>query len=390
MCRAACLLVVASLTLAGCSAFGKKAPTPASRPPDIPHQPRTEGTNLPEGANGLLAGKVIDSFNRRPPITQIQVVAVPGGEPTIPPVMTDTMGYFTIQRLEPGRHYQLIARAKDGDRVLGGITLATPPDPRVLIRISEDFVSPATAPGTKPPPKDTPKPGTSANNGGSSTGRAAELGTPVPGNGSAAVPPPAGGNRPRPDLSRAINVPNPHGPPTTPTAGTDQPRLTTPTGAPARIPFCELTGSKVENFGLHDLDGRPWEFRQHKGRLVLIDFWFTTCRPCLEALPHLNILHQNYGRYGLEVIGIAYEDGSFEDQTRKVNNVRGRLNLKYKLLLGGPGDTCPVKAKFGVDKFPTLFLVDENGEVLWRSEGLAAPQLSALENELKRRLVGGR
>src|SRR5262249_14591718 len=115
--------------------------------------------------SALLAGRIIDSFNQRPQKTYIQVVALREGpeEPAAPvEVEVGPEGYFAVPGLKRGRHYQLIARVRDGDKtVMAGTTYATPPDPRVVIRISEDFVSRETpaAPGDPvlPGGKGTPK-----------------------------------------------------------------------------------------------------------------------------------------------------------------------------------------------------------------------------------------
>ena len=108
------------------------------------------------------------------------------------------------------------AVSKDGSRKLAGMTWAKPPDPRLLIRISEDFVSPATpeppaSPGAPRPTAtselpapswpdapavaggspNTPGFGTFAPPSGGSLQRAVELGTPVPRPAGAPAPVPA-------------------------------------------------------------------------------------------------------------------------------------------------------------------------------------------------------
>jgi hypothetical protein len=52
----------------------------------------------------------------------------------------------------------------------------------------------------------------------------------------------------------------------------------------------------------------------------------------------------------------------------------------------GQGDHCPVKNALAVHSFPTLILLDEQGNILWRTEGLDSSQLAQLENEIRRRL----
>jgi hypothetical protein len=65
-------------------------------------------------------------------------------------VTADDRGFFTIQGLKPGRHYQLIARTKEGTRVFSGAVVASPPNPRLTIFLSED-VQPGEVPALPAP-----------------------------------------------------------------------------------------------------------------------------------------------------------------------------------------------------------------------------------------------
>jgi hypothetical protein len=144
--------------LFGCSNFGKKSPTNNNPPNGGAPQygttapPGRADTGPPAGWNGVLAGQVLDSFNRTPlAATYIQVSeAGESGKSAAPiEVATDSRGYFMIQRLQPGHHYQLTARMKQGDRLMAGTAFATPPNPKILIQISEDF----TTKNTPDPPR---------------------------------------------------------------------------------------------------------------------------------------------------------------------------------------------------------------------------------------------
>jgi thiol-disulfide isomerase/thioredoxin len=152
--------------------------------------------------------------------------------------------------------------------------------------------------------------------------------------------------------------------------------------------FCKLTGDKLENFALSDLNGQPWEFRKdRRGRVVLLDFWGTWCMPCREAIWHLNALNNVYREYGLEVIGIAEERGESSDHARKVNSVRQRQGINYRLLLGGGLDNdCPVRNEFAIKSYPTLVLLDDTGRLLWRSEGLDEAKLRELHGIIRQQL----
>jgi len=430
--------------LAGCSLFGKKpANTPAAPGPPAGGA-MAGGVNgrvdagPPPGWNGVLAGQVLDSYNHSPiAATYIQVSEVGSGGSSAAPieVATDTRGYFMIQKLQPGRHYQLTARMKQGDRLQAGTAYATPPNPKVLIQISEDFTTKGTpeppgppkfppspknaiqgsegppapawpdqggsASGSADPPPPTPPdqawspgnpPRADPYRNSGNTGRAAELGPPTGILGTPPAPPPspAPTGPPNPVILRPEGIVN----------DTNQvradplieirpqvPREPQIPAGPARIPSCVLTGNTLYNFALYDLNGQPWEFRHHQGRLVLLDFWGTWCPHCLVSIKDLNYLQDRYGRFGLEVIGVDYEgDVPPQDQVMKVRGARQRYGINYRVLMGGNQDTCPVRAQFGVRNFPSVFLIDESNHVIWSAEGFSRQQARELEIIVRQRL----
>jgi thiol-disulfide isomerase/thioredoxin len=142
------------------------------------------------------------------------------------------------------------------------------------------------------------------------------------------------------------------------------------------------------NFALYDLDFQPWQFpRSPHQRLVLLDFWGTWCGHCLTAIRgHLVGLDSRYRAYGLDVIGIACEYGSWEEQVRGVRAVRDRLSVNYRILLGGDPRTCPLTQQLGINEYPTFILMDEYGHILWRGQGAGDDTFRRLEYEIRCRL----
>jgi thiol-disulfide isomerase/thioredoxin len=449
-------LVAVCLGLAGCSLFGKKqtgtggsrpflgsGPASGSPAPVAAETTATDPSTPPPGASGLLAGQVLDRFNRHPSKVFIQVVDLQ--ESSGPPaarleVESQQDGYFVVQGLKPGHHYRLIARLKDGDKVLAGSTLAKPPNPRLSIYLSEELASadtpavpdPPSVPGVKPSggadnpaldppvktkPGDTPPPKNDVSPPSNPTGSIwAPNPTPPAGPGRTGGPVferVAEGNNtegwgrvpssPRIDIPGQPPTPNLpptpqwNTPPSTPSSsspsspeipafpGVHLPSVSTP------VPSCVVVGRRLENFALNDLNLEPWEFRRNhskQSRVVLLDFWYSTCGPCREAISHLVKLDQTYRLYGLEIIGIAYEKGAPGEQVNKVREIRARYRASYTMLLGA-GPSCPVKTQLRVEVFPTLVLLDENGQIVWHSgnEGIGDENAKReLEVEIRRRL----
>ncbi|MBY0526459.1 MAG: redoxin domain-containing protein, partial [Gemmataceae bacterium] len=261
-----------------------------------------------------------------------------------------------------------------------GSTGATPPAPSWPTQPAEQSWTPVPRPGT---------PGAAPNGNGAGLG--APIGNDVPPGTplrTESIAQPAGTTPNRAGAPAAIPGPGASPPPWTPTAPPPTSPTTSVPAVPTRVPSCILTGQYLVNFALNDLAGESWEFRKHHGKLTLIDFWETRCVPCQHAIQHLNVLQTRYGPNGLQIVGIAYEKGTPQEQAAAVKRVQQRLKINYTLLLGGdtPQQPCPVLTQFTVRAYPTLVLVDDTGRILWRGEGLDRPQLAELETILRQRI----
>jgi thiol-disulfide isomerase/thioredoxin len=389
-----CLLLAVCLALAplGCASFNKQrnGGAGASAAGDKAGPVRAAAdTSDPlvhhataQDQYGMLAGNVFDMDVGRPIDAYVRWECVndPKAEPRD---VAATGGRFTIEGCQPGKHYKLTARAKRGGTLVAGVSFVTAPNVIVLIKVSERFATPGTPPLPGPPSPSEDK-------GLKKTGGVEARPGWAPGVGSINVPRPEDNRPPAPpaqDWSKPAtpaqqpvyppnlaNVPNPLGGP----APKPQPQPQSgPTGA-AVPPSCNLMGNQVGgrlyNLALRDLNGDPWEWRTNRrGKLVLLDFWRSDCIPCQQAIYHLKALQAQYGPYGLEVVGIACEKtGTTQEQTYRVARVCQRLQTNYRLLLAG-GSHNPVREQFGVRVFPTLFLLDENGVILWTHEGGFTP-----------------
>jgi thiol-disulfide isomerase/thioredoxin len=380
---------------------------------------------------GMLAGPVLDSASGQPIAATIRCVCLDEGkgEDSAPiDIATDARGNYIIQGLKSGKRYKLTAKARQDGRNLVGVKYTLAPNPRAVIKLQEDLAPrgdggppPPAPPAAKAPEKSAePEKKTSSL---PSPERQASAQVPVPGWGPAvgALPVPAPGASPGVGIRQPVPLgppPSAGGPPgwdrpagVAPTpvrplaperiAEQDRPRPRMPVmdirdrqqpsprpEGPTPVPSAAVLGTRVVNFALYDLNNQPWEYRRDKrGKLVLLDFWSTSCPPCLKTIPALRSLKESYGPRGLEVVAIAYEQGGTPaEQAQRVQTLAQRLGLNGTLLLGS-GPQCPVQTQFRVPAYPTLVLLDENGDIIWYHTGQPeAYQVGELERTIRMKL----
>ncbi|MCH1504595.1 MAG: TlpA family protein disulfide reductase [Verrucomicrobiales bacterium] len=128
-----------------------------------------------------------------------------------------------------------------------------------------------------------------------------------------------------------------------------------PHGDPSAL--SALIGKEAPNIELVQLDGEPFKLSDHLGKgVIILDFWATSCRPCIEAMP--------------EVIAAV---ASFEDHPVKLIAVNQQESTsKVKKFLGANGwDDLPVimdaelKAceAYQVTGIPTTVIIGKSGKV---------------------------
>ena len=393
-----CMIVLAILcsAFAGCSTFNKKntnntqpnsggtAPAKFPNDPLLPTPPPPNFPNTPTAGKApttILAGSVTDAFHNPVGGAYIRLVRVDEKDNAAPiDVPTDVNGYFIIQGVKPGATYKLIARTKQGNKLIAGESIIEAPNARVVIAIRADLVNSSTpdlpsGPAYQAPPaatktavpKDEPNlPTTLRVPAPSIDSPVGNPTNPAPGTGWV----PGVVEAPKDSLPMLTIPIKP-----TPIVPNDPPRPPVPgdtkldTG-PTRVPSCILVGPQLINLALKDSKGQTWEYKkQGAGKVILLDFWGTHCPPCREMMPILNRLNTQYGPRGLEIIGIALEGGQNErKEADAVNKLCTSMQVNYRQLMGRSA-SLDVGKQFKVEGLPTLLLLDERGYIRYQHVG---------------------
>lgn len=112
----------------------------------------------------------------------------------------------------------------------------------------------------------------------------------------------------------------------------------------------------VPSWSLEKLEGGILSLDSMKGKLVLIDFFYESCFPCMKALPALERLHEKYKDKGLQIVGI----NPIDKDTLKLKEFVERKGVKYPVLLADN----ELSKQYKVAGYPALFLIDKSGRLI--------------------------
>jgi peroxiredoxin len=117
------------------------------------------------------------------------------------------------------------------------------------------------------------------------------------------------------------------------------------------------------NFTVKTIDGKALNLNDLKGRFVLIDFWATWCGPCMREIPFVKLLRAQYPESKLAIIGISRD--------RDLNAMKRVIKDKGMNWYHYFDKETDISRLYGVDIFPSYFLLDEQGKIIYSSNNIS-------------------
>ena len=125
------------------------------------------------------------------------------------------------------------------------------------------------------------------------------------------------------------------------------------------------------DFKLTGLDGKPVTLADSKGKVVLLNFWATWCGPCRAEIYDLIGLQAKY-QDRFQILSLIVDD----DDAAAIKTVVAKYGINYPVALA-PND---IRIQYGgIAALPTSFLLDTEGRIVQKHEGLHNPMLYELE-----------
>ena len=125
------------------------------------------------------------------------------------------------------------------------------------------------------------------------------------------------------------------------------------------------------DFSLTGLDGKAITLASSKGKVILLNFWATWCGPCRAEIPELIELQNKY-KDRLQVLGLVVDD----DDRDAIKEFAEKFGINYPVAIA----TNEIRMQYGgIAALPTSFLLDAEGRIVQKHEGLRDPVLYETE-----------
>ena len=123
-------------------------------------------------------------------------------------------------------------------------------------------------------------------------------------------------------------------------------------GMGSRVP---AVGMQVDDFQITDLKGNQQSLSQYRGKIVLLNFWATWCKPCTTEMPAMQATYDKLRDKGFVVLAV----NELEDDT-KVREHIAQYGHTFPVLMDRDNK---VANQFGVFGLPVSVFIDRQGRV---------------------------
>ena len=136
-------------------------------------------------------------------------------------------------------------------------------------------------------------------------------------------------------------------------------------------------GAKTPYFFLADSAGNEYKSSDFKGKILLINFWATWCKPCIKEFPVENKLVEKYKEQPVEIVNIC-----IDSDEKKWKSYLKKYNLKTTNLFANGNWNDKLQQDFGIKGIPHSTLIDWNGKVVENKCRRASENVDLLIDDL--------
>ena len=131
------------------------------------------------------------------------------------------------------------------------------------------------------------------------------------------------------------------------------------------------------NFSGPGVDGKTVSTADYKGKVVLVDFWASWCVPCVQEMPAIVKIYNEYKSKGFEIVGVSVD---YTNKLERVQKAVKKLKITWPVIYDGKCWSTKGVVANNVSQIPMTYLIDKKGNA--RYAGLRGEKLHTAIIEL--------
>ncbi len=124
-----------------------------------------------------------------------------------------------------------------------------------------------------------------------------------------------------------------------------------------------------------------FDIQDYKGKIIVLDFWYRSCYPCLKSIPNLIRISNDYRNQDVVVIGINPIDTEAED-SEELQDLIDYRKVNYDIVLADRNTSIP----YNVRAYPTLYIIDKDGKIAYSKVGYHENEFKIIDSVIKTQL----
>ncbi len=138
----------------------------------------------------------------------------------------------------------------------------------------------------------------------------------------------------------------------------------------------DRVGTYAKPFNVTDVNGNKYSLEKLKGKIIVMNFWFVECKPCVMEIPDLNKLVEKYKDKEVVYLGFAI------NKTLELNSFLRKKEFKYHII----PDSREVINSYKISAYPTHIIINKNAEIVFSTSGLGPTTIADLEKGIEKLL----
>ena len=139
---------------------------------------------------------------------------------------------------------------------------------------------------------------------------------------------------------------------------------------PVPVAAAPNVGSVAPDFTAPNPEGKSISLKQSLGKVTIIDFWASWCKPCRAENPNVVALYAKYHAKGFNILSVSLDK---EASDWKAAITKDKLTWNHVSNLKEFGD--PIALQYGINAIPTIFVLDAKGVIV--AKDLRGEELNA-------------